>query len=284
LFPDASPSIPTQQPIKPGIAATKSKVNVVLVYSIIAAILILAIVAAFSLNKFTSVVRATSSLPDAAPPLVQSPAALQPASPVTQAPTTTAAAPPLVQAPSTAATAPPLTAAPATTAPTAPQAIIDYLAFLQKMEQSRVALENQEEAALMPLLGTAEGMKTDTDEQQKNSGLDQINQGMSDNMAKWQALIKQFQQNPPPDGCEEVGNAYYKFLQDYTDLESQIQVALANGDTAKVLQLQSAQSTVNQDANTADGALSEVCTRYNAKKLFVISADGSTSGTSLVGL
>jgi len=154
------------------------------------------------------------------------------------------------------------------------------------METQRQGLESDETAALLPLIGTAQGMKDDAgddDNTSRQAGASQINQGMTDNLAKWQNLVKTFQQQTPPVGCEDLGNAYYKLLQAYTDLCSQIQVALANGDYAKVLSLQSAQTIVDQDAADADSALATVCTRFNAKKNFVISTDSGSSGTSLLG-
>jgi hypothetical protein len=208
-----------------------------------------------------------------------------PASPLVAAPQGSISAPPLAQAPNTNISAPPLAQAANTQLPGPPQAILNYLAFVQQIEQQRNALEAEETAAILPLLGVAQGMKTDMDDDDnaKQNDLGKINDGMTDNLQHWQALIKQFNSVAPPQGCDELGNDYYKFLQAYTDLASQIQVALAKGDVAKVLGLQSAQNILNQDASNADGALASVCTKYNAKKTFVITTGDTGSGTSLLG-
>jgi hypothetical protein len=249
--------------------AKASSSKTVLISVLGAAVVILLALAGFALNKYSSLLN--SNVPISAPPVIQAPPPPPAAPPVTQAPTVVTPVPPVTQAPTPAPVVP-------------PPAIVAYLSFVQQMEQSRIALDNAQVAAIMPLLGTAQGLKLD-DDQEKSSGTNQINQAMSENLAKWQDLIRTFQQQTPPDGCQDLANSYYKFLQDYTDLSSQIQVALENGDTAKVMSLQGAQTQVDQDASAADGAVAAICTKYNAKKLFTISGeDGGGSGSSLLGL
>ncbi len=251
------------------VAAAKSKVLLISALSL--TVVVLAAVAIYSLNRFSSVVRASPPVLATAPPVVQAPAPVQ-------------VAPSVVQSPAPAQSAPPVTQAPTTPAVTPPAAVVAYLSFIQQMENNRNALEAAQVAAVLPLLATANGLKTDTDESQKTNGVDQINQAMTANLAKWQGLIKQFQAQTPPAGCQDLGNDYYKLLEDYTDLSSQIQVALENGDTAKVMSLQSAQSIVDQDALEADNALSDVCTKFNAKKDFVISGEGGGNATPVTGI
>jgi hypothetical protein len=251
------------------VVAARSKT--VLMSVLAGAVVILVAVAGFAVNKYTSVLNSTPVAPVSAPPVVE------------VAPTTPPAAPPVIQAPAAPPpSAPPVTQAPQPTAIVPPPAVVTYLAFVQQMEQSRLTLEQNQIAAVLPLLTTAQDLKTDNSED-KTNGTTQIDQAMTSNLGKWQALIARFQAQTPPDGCDQLANSYYKFLQDYTDLSSQIQVALENGDTAKVIGLQGAQTIVDQDASAADGALLAVCNHFNAKKLFVISADGSSAGTSLVG-
>jgi hypothetical protein len=207
-----------------------------------------------------------------------------PAAPIIQAPQQQVSAPPIVQAPNNNIAAPPIMQAANPQQPGPPQAILNYLEFVKQVEQQRTSLEAEEAAAILPLLGTAQGLKTDMDDDNsRQNGISQINQGMTSNLQKWQALIKEFNSVTPPTGCEELGNDYYKLLQDYTDLSSQIQVALANGDVAKVMGLQSAQTTVDLDASNADGAVTSICTKYNVKKTFVITTGSGSSGTSLLG-
>jgi hypothetical protein len=269
----ATTTMGTQPINSPRLQQAAQQSKVVLIASIGAALVVVIGVGLFLYVKATSVVHATPPIATPAAPLVQAPQTMAPASP-------------LVQAPSTDQTAPPLTQAPTTTTPGPPQDIVNYLAFVQQTEEYRANLENEQTAAVLPLLGTAQGMKNDAGDDDngsaKQAGTNQINQGMTDNLVKWQQLAKTFQAQSAPADCEILANNYFKLLNDYTNLCSEIQVALANGDYAKILGLQSGQTVVDQDASNADGALSDICIKFGIKKSFTIST-GSASGTSLLG-
>jgi hypothetical protein len=241
-FAGSTATLQPTQPIRPNKKLSRS--SIILIGSLSAAVVVLASATLLAL-KASSVVHTPVPSPVTAPPIAQ----------VSQAPLS---APPIAQAPSTPLVAPPIMQAPTAPTTSAPADVVNYLAFIQQMEQTRTNLEAEQTAAILPLLGTANGLKTDmgddssdgsgSGESTAQQGASQINQGMTNNLQKWQALIKQFQSVTPPGACSDLANDYYKLLNDYTDLCSEIQVALAKGDYAKIMGLQSAQTIVDQDA------------------------------------
>lgn len=165
-----------------------------------------------------------------------------------------------------------------------PPEVLDYLDFLGKIEARRVALKNNLNAAL-PMLGAAKSMEGATENDQQQGAKSQINSGYSDYTAQWQQLMRDFQAKPAPQECQELGNDYYRLLNDYSSYISQIQVAMQNKDLNTLMSLQgSAQTQVNTDATTADTALADLCQRYDMQKPFNISPDSSGSGPSVLGM
>jgi hypothetical protein len=166
---------------------------------------------------------------------------------------------------------------------TVPPAILDYLDFLGKIEAQRISLKNNVNGALS-MLGAAKSMEGATESDQQQGANSQLNSGYSDYTQQWQTLTRDFQTKQPPPDCESLANSYYRLLQDYSAYISQIQVAMQNKDMNTLMNLQgSAEGQVNTDAINADSALAALCQKYSIQKPFNIPPDSGGSGTSLLG-
>jgi hypothetical protein len=232
--------------------------------------------------------------------LVSQPPAAITAPAVTNAPVLPpTTAPPLINAPTPPPmTGPAVTNAPDRPKPTLPPDVAAYLAFLQGIEQQRIAMNNDVSGATA-MLGVAQGMQgqgiqsAETDPDQSGPGSNQdaakqstqkLSQGYSDYAVKWQALVRQFRSQPPPPACTQLASHYLLFLSDYTTVISKMQVALLNHDSSGLPDLSAVtqvQAQVNTDGAQADSALTDLCARYGVQKPFVISPEGAAP--SLLG-
>lgn len=222
--------------------------------------------------------------------LASRPQPLPMAPPLTNAPVQPLAAPPLTNAPTQPiAPAAPLTNAPSTGPGQLPPDVAAYLQFLKGIEERRVALSNDTSGATA-MLSIAHQMQANQSDQSDSTqqsqtaanGTAQISQGFSAYNQKWQTLVAQFRSRTPPPACTMLASEYWKFLGGYAQVLSQLQVALLNGNLGAAMSAQGAQAQINQQALQADGALSQLCQRYNAPKPFNIQPDGSSS--SLLGM
>jgi hypothetical protein len=170
------------------------------------------------------------------------------------------------------------------------------LAFLQQIEQRRVAETNDtsEASSMQAAVGQLQGAQTDPDQvdnQEANikQTFGKLNQGYTDYQMKWQALIKDFRSYPPPPDCTDIANKYFAALTQYADIISKTQIMLqgiqmstsGTPDYGSIIKLQpvlqQAQTQVNADLTGADGAISQLCTRYNVPKPFSIQVEGASS-------
>ena len=198
-------------------------------------------------------------------------------------------------------TGPAVTNAPDKPAPSLPPDVAAYLAFLQGIEQKRIAMNNDVSGATA-MLGVAQGMQgqgmqaaeSDADNPDQSGGsstndaakqsTQKLSQGYSDYAVKWQALVRQFRSQPPPPACTPLAARYLTFLGDYTTIISKMQVALLNHDSSGLPDLSAVtqvQGQVNTDGAQADSALTDLCARYGVPKPFVISPEGAAP--SLLG-
>ena len=288
----AAPLTPSGAFPKPGatthpLDAATQKSRSLLLPAAIAAVVILAVAAGVLANS-----RKQASL------LVTQPPAAIVAPAVTNAPTQAPeTAPALTNAPPQApVTAPAVTNTPDKPAPALPPEVATYLNFLQGIEQKRIALNNDVSGATA-MLGIAQGMQTaptgDTENESGggNNGQDaakqstqKLSQGYSEYAVKWQVLIREFRATPAPPACTLLANRYLTFISDYTTVITKMQVALLNHDSSGLPDLSAVatvQAQVNADGTQADGALTDLCTRYGVPKPFVISAEGAAP--SLLG-
>ncbi len=277
--------------------AAAQKSRRLLVPGMIAALVVLAVAVAVLAAQTR---RQPSVLVSAAPPPVSMPA-------LTNAPTAPPASAPAV---TNAPTAPPVSAPAVTNAPTAPAPALPpevaaYLTFLQRIEQRRVAMNNDMSGATA-MLAAAQGMGgmsgggmpdlsgdpegTDADKQQAakqdaaKQNMQKISQGYSDYALKWQGLVRDFRATPPPPACAPLAARYQTFLGDYTTVITKMQVALLNHDSSGLPDLSAVagvQGQVNTDGAAADAELGTLCGRYGVAKPFVIAPEGASP--SLLG-
>lgn len=275
-------------------AALKSRR--LLVPGMIAALVVLAIAVAVLAAQSR---RQPSVLVSAAPPPAPTPA-------LTNAPTApTPAAPAVTNAP----TQPPVSAPAVTNAPTAPTPALPpdvaaYLSFLQRIEQKRVAMNNDVSGA-SAMLAMAQGMggmgggmpdvgndPEGGDEARQQAAkqdaakqnMQKISQGYSDYALKWQGLVREFRATPPPPACATLAGRYQTFLGDYTTVITKMQVALLNHDSSGLPDLSAVagvQGQVNTDGGLANTELGNLCARYGVPPPFVIAPEGASP--SLLG-
>lgn len=207
------------------------------------------------------------------------------------------ATPPLVAAPTTPATgAPPLVAAPATTVPGGPPVIsanslptgslpadvYSYLKFVEGIEKRRLALNSDLDSAASMLTvahqmqGSSQNPDLDQGTTDSQNGVSKLSKGFGDYSTKWQALIRDYDAVPPPDPCQPMAMQYHKFLSEYSDTISKLQVSLLNGDVAGAMQMEDAQKTITVDGIQADTDLTALCNSYNAPKPFNIQPEDSS--------
>lgn len=235
-----------------------------------------------------AVTNAPALPPVAAPPLTGAPTApVSTGAPLTGAPTQ----PPL--------SGPGVTNAPNAPAPSLPPDVAAYLAFLQGIEQRRVAMNNDVSGATA-MLGLAQGLsaggglaglESDPEGDQEGAKRDaakettrKISAGYGDYALKWQGLVRDFRATPPPPACTALAARYQTFLGDYTTIISKMQVALLNHNSSGLPDLSAVagvQGQVNADGATADTALGDLCSGYGVPKPFVIAPEGAAP--SLLG-
>jgi len=267
-----------------------------LVPGLVAALAVLAIALALAhFRPQPNVLASATPPPAAAPALTGGPTAAPAAAPaLTNAPT----APP--------ARAPALTNAPTAPAPALPPDVAAYLAFLQQIEQRRVAMNN-DTAGASAMLALAQGMggmgggggmpDVSNDPEGENEAKQQaakeaaakantqrISQGYTDYALKWQGLVRDFRATPPPAACAPLAGHYLTFLGDYTTIISKMQVALLNHDSSSLPDLSAVaqvQGQVNTDGGAANSELGSLCGHYGVPPPFVIAPEGGSP--SLLG-
>ncbi len=227
---------------------------------------------------------------------------------LTNAPTAPpGSAPALTNAP----TAPPTRGPGLTNAPTAPASALPpdvaaYLAFLQQIEQRRVAMNNDTSGATA-MLAAAQGMGglgggggmpdvsndpegADEAKQQASKeaaakqSTQKISQGYTEYALKWQGLVRDFRATPAPAACAPLAGRYLTFLGDYTTIISKMQVALLNHDSSGLPDLSAVaqvQGQVNTDGGAADAEIGSLCGHYGVPKPFIIAPEGGSP--SLLG-
>ena len=313
----AVPTVPPRVPRPPltsavGMDAAASNSRRLLIPGMIAALAVLVIgvaLLAARLHQQANMLASAAPPPASAPALTNSPTAPPLAAPaLTNAPTAPpSASPALTNAPgATPSAAPGLTNAPTAPGPALPPEVAAYLAFLQKIEQQRVAMNNDTSGA-MPMLAMVQGMGgmsggmpdisndpegTDEAKQQAakedaaKQSMQKVNQGYTAYAEKWQGLARDFRATPPPPACAPLAGRYMTFLGDYTTMVTKTQVLLLNNhDQSSMAELTSllstAQGQINTDGGAADAELGSLCGRYGVPKPFIISPEGGAP--SLLG-
>jgi len=185
--------------------------------------------------------------------------------------------------------------------PKPPQSVVDYLAYVKKVEEHRQMLLKDTSAALLLAVGGQA--------KSYEAILDSIDSGdsaaVSDPMAdmrkelnrqygNWQETVKFFDQKPAPPECREFAGAYRAVLASETEtikrevaITSKIDVT--KGDSISqglvgMLGMQkdsNLQATIDKSADDADGKLTTLVSNYDMEKPFDVPRE--KQGGSLLG-
>lgn len=189
----------------------------------------------------------------------------------------------LVQAPAESKPAP-LVQAPA--GQSQPTDVMDYLAFLRRVEMSKQELIRSELAAALTTYGnlTPDEVKAASSSNEAGKFLPKVNQDSSDMSDQWDRLTQIFAQRTPPPSCVDLRNAYLDHLSRVQDMFVKIHSAIADAqtDSSRAIQeLTQMEGTASADADSsaqrADDALAAVCQQYNLTKDFSIKTDASSA-------
>jgi hypothetical protein len=169
-------------------------------------------------------------------------------------------------------------------------AIDDYLRFVKRIEEQKMALTKQELAsALASQAGSlAKQAEAATDDQKSKEYLPTMAHESAATEPAWDNLTKTFAARVPPPECVSLRDAYYAYLgkveAQFVKLHSAY--AEAQSDPGKALNtLTSMQGTASVEADNAaraaDDALDDICRKYSLRKEFKIETDPSASTGSL---
>jgi hypothetical protein len=216
--------------------------------------------------------------------LVQAPGAPGPGT-LVQAPGETHASP--VQAPADANPNKPIQqpAPPMNTAE-----IEDYLRFVRRIEEQKMALTKQELAAALVSSASQLGKQAEaaTDDEKSKQYLPGVAKESSGIERDWDNLSRTFAARQPPQYCIGLRDAYYAYLGKVQGMFVKYHSALAEAqsDPSKAISaLTAMQGTASAEADAAaraaDDALYDICKKYNLRKEFDIKTDPSGSTGSL---
>ncbi len=180
---------------------------------------------------------------------------------------------------------------PAEGTPPPPAEIVDYLAFLKRIEEKRKTLEHDEIAHAMALQAV---LPADQAKQFMNFGDDAntpdpksnptpVNETLKstqDYDTKWNQIATEFQSKAPPQSCLTIHDAYTEFLGKsqaailsvFNVLES------AKNNPQKALEdaqkMKGSSKPIDDAMHRTDDAVKQVCDQYHIRKDFDISESG----------
>ncbi len=173
----------------------------------------------------------------------------------------------------------------------APPEVVDYMSFVQQIEQHRQNLLNDKSWALAIQAGgtSAEAMRVFGDDALGQSSGPSTSQQIVDYVAKWQTLLRQFDSKRPPRTCQEFSGAYRNVLVSQLTAMNQITTALStlsSGNTEKMYQavnelMASAKQMQAQIDNSTDDAklkLDDCLKQNHMKKTWDISKESAIPG------
>lgn len=173
-----------------------------------------------------------------------------------------------------------------------PQDVVAYLDHLKKVEDQRMTLKTEEEAALLNIIPhlQVDPLKEILDWSDNPEGSkppektteDKAKEQMKDMSADWQKLAAFFISVPAPEPCKTLATKYYDALRDVISTTADLQAILVSGDVGRAYQMQGKSGRIDDKLIAADTELNDVCTRYSIDKNFSIQSD--TGVSPLMGL
>lgn len=165
-----------------------------------------------------------------------------------------------------------------------PADVIDYLAFLKRVEASKQELIRKQIGSALGMMAQAKSLSGSIDEDHYNNTFGDIGKGLNYSAEDWNQLTQTFQQRTPPASCQELHDRYYDHLGKIQAMIVSINDALAKvqSDPSGALNaLTSMQGKASADADSAimaaDDALADVCNKFHLRKDFDIKGDPSSA-------
>lgn len=217
-----------------------------------------------------------------------------------------ATAPPPAPAGGNVVTAPPANPAPAVTPPGAtkpkpPQEVVDYLAFVKKVEEHRqMLLKDTGDALTLMVAGQALSLEKMFDWLDEGKGgeiadpLADVKTETGRQYKNWLSTVRYFDGKAAPQECRAFSGAYRDLLVRQTTTIGQIVVTLNKIDLTKTQDMRSAatammamkkdsslQGGIDTAADNADAKLTQLVSQYDMEKPFKVPRE--ESGGSIVG-
>lgn len=164
--------------------------------------------------------------------------------------------------------------------------IDDYLRFVRRIEEQKMALTKQELAAALTSQAQQLGKQAEaaTDDQKSKEYLPGVARESGGIEQQWDRLSRTFAARVPPPSCVSLRDAYYAYLGKVQSMFVKYHNALAEAQSdpskaiAALTAMQgSASSDADNAARAADDALYDICRKYNLRKEFDIKTDPSSS-------
>lgn len=173
--------------------------------------------------------------------------------------------------------------APGETAPN-PTDILDYLAFLKRIEASKQSLIKKQVGDALMMLTQAKALSAQIEDSDYQRTFGNINKNMNYSAEDWNQLTVAFQQRNPPDSCRDLHDKYYDHLGKIQAMIVAVNDALnkvQSDPSGAIGALTQMQGKSSQDADAAilaaDDALADVCNKYHLKKDFDIKGDAGSA-------
>lgn len=179
--------------------------------------------------------------------------------------------------------------------PSAPQPaeVVDYLAFLRRIEGERVVLSKKQLGELLAMspkltqLGAGSAIESGEPEKEARQSVMEFQQAMSGWEGQWQSLSTEFRSKPAPQVCVALQSKYYEVLASTSGAIVKAGNAFnkaMSGDASAALDTLtgmrgagpgSASSSIGAACQSADLELGRVCDKYRITKDFSIQDEGS---------
>lgn len=185
--------------------------------------------------------------------------------------------------------------------PKPPQEVVDYLAYVKKVEEHRQMLLKDTSAALLLAVGGQAKSYEAILDSIEGGGSAEVKDPMTDmrkelnrQYGNWQATLKFFDQKPAPPECREFAGAYRAVIAAETEtikrevqITSKIDVSKSSSISeglAAMLGMQkdpNLQANIDKSADDADAKLSALVSNYDMEKPFDVPRE--KQGGSLLG-
>ena len=162
--------------------------------------------------------------------------------------------------------------------PKPPPEVVAYLEHLKKVEQTRLALQQREIAALGPKMAEMiRGMYGSIMEAEEPKAGGQMTKELSGLSREWQQLSAYFLSVQPPEPCRALGGKYYDALRDVIATMGKLQDMIVKLDL-NVMQMRGQSTHIDEKLVEADRELGDVCKRFGIEKTFSIRPDSGMPG------